>query len=215
VRFGWLTPDLSELSAPVMCREITIPGNLWKYVTGALLELTRSHNWELFGDAAPDQMAEYFESILGNYLNSMCAYIGEIRPFILDTLPDGWLSLDGSSVPQSDYPQLTAVAPSSWLVGSDIELPDMIGRALIGAGAGYDLAQIGGAETHTLTVPEMPSHSHSYDLAIINTDILGELPAPSLNALSPSVTGTSGENEPHNNMPPYMAVLWGIFTGEL
>jgi len=213
-RIGWLTPEAADLTAPVMCRHIAIPGALWPYITGALLELTRPYNWEMSGTATADQTAVFFAEALEDYLQSMCAYVGEIRPFILTTLPEGWLLLDGTAVVQTDYPQLTAVVPSAWLSGGDILLPNMVGATLIGSGSGYDIADMGGSSTHTLTVPEMPQHSHSYELAIINTDILGELPAPSLNALSPSTTGTSGGNEPHNNMPPYMAVNWGIFSGE-
>jgi len=215
VKFGWLTPDLTQLSAPVICREIAVPGDLWQFVTGALLELTRSYNWEQHGTASPDESADYFKERLEVYLNSMCAYVGEIRSFALAAAPPGWLLLDGSAISASTYPDLAAAVPGSWVSSGVIFLPNMVGKALVGSGSNYDLGDLGGEENHTLTLAEIPSHNHSYELAIISTDILGELPAPSVNALSPSVTGSSGGGDEHNNMPPYLVVNWGIYTGVL
>lgn len=212
---AWLTPDLALLSAPVACRTIHIPGDLWQYVTGALLPLTYPASWEGFGSASPEEMAAYFEDVLTNHLESMCAYIGEIRPFAFSPLPNGWLHLDGGSVLAADYPDLAAVVPASWLVDEDIFFPDMLGRTAVGFGTGYPLGDIGGEEEHTLTVSEMPAHDHSYEVAVVTADILGELPAPSLDALAPTVTGSTGGGEAHNNMMPFLAVNWGIFSGVL
>jgi len=214
-RLAWHTPNLAQLGAPVQCRQIEIPGDLWQFVTGALLPLTGPENWEPVGDASADVTAAYFEEILEKFLNSMCAYVGEIRPFVLDVLPPGWLPLDGSTISAAAYVDLAAVVPVLWLSGSDIVLPDMVLRGLIGAGAGEDIGDIGGEETHTLTSAEMPAHTHSYEIAIVNTDILGELPAPAINALAGAVTGSTGDGEAHNNLAPYLAVNWGIYSGVL
>jgi len=212
---AWLTPDLTLLSAPVNCRTIHVPGDLWPYITGALLPLTYLTSWEQFGTATPEETAAFFEDVLTNHLSSMCAYIGEIRPFVFSPLPDGWLLLDGTAVDETDYPDLAAVVPGAWLSGGNINLPDMVGRSLVGEGTGYDVGDTGGAETHTLTEAEMPAHTHSYEVSIITADILGELPAPSLDALAPAVTGSTGGGDAHNNMPPFLVVYWGIFSGVL
>lgn len=212
-RQAWLTPDFALFSAPVQCRTIELPGDLWSYITGALLPLTYVTNWEQFGTATPEESAEYFQDVIGEYLTSMCAHIGEIRPFTFSPLPDRWLVLDGTAVSVTDYPGLAAVVPSSWISGGDINLPDMATRSLVGAGTGYALGAVGGEEEHTLTVAEMPSHSHSYDIAVLTVDIAGELPAPALDALAPASTGSTGGNDPHNNMPPFLVIHWGIYAG--
>jgi len=214
-RFAWLTPDLAAFSAPADCRTIAIPGDLWMFVTGALLPLTRPSNWEEDGDATPEQAAAYFEEILNSHLNSMCAYIGEIRAFSFTTLPAGWLPLDGELVLAAEYPALAAVVPASWIVGEDIALPDTTHRGLFGHGAGWDVGDVAGEETHTLTAAEMPAHTHDYEVAVVAADALGELPAPALNSLAPTVTGSAGSGDPHNNMPPYLVVVWGIYHGVL
>lgn len=215
MKLAFLTPDIATLSAPVHCREIAIPGDLWQYVTGALLVLTKAQNWEQFGDATPEETAQFFENVFTDYLNSMCAYVGEIRSFVLSALPVGWLPLDGSIVSATSYPALAAVVPVSWLSGGNIIFPDMVSRSIIGKGLGYTLGDVGGEENHILTIAEMPAHDHSYELAVVNTDILGELPAPSINAITPSVTGSTGDGDTHNNMPPFLVVNWGIFSGVL
>lgn len=212
-RLSWLTPDLALFNAPVRCREISLPGELLQYITGALFPLTIPSSWEQHGTATPDETAEFFHEVFDVYLKSMCAYIGEIRPFAIDTLPAGWLLLDGTAVAAATYPDLAAVVPAGWLAGGNINLPDMAARSLVGVGTGYDLGDVGGAETHALTVAEMPAHDHSYEVAVLTTDILGELPAPSLDTLAPAVTGSTGGGDGHNNMPPYLVINWGVFSG--
>lgn len=214
MRLAWLTPDIASLSAPVQCREIVIPGDLWAYITGALWPLTIASNWEQYGTATPDESAAFFQEAIGQYLISMCAHIGEIRPFAFAPVPDRWLALDGASVDADDYPLLADVVPASWLGGGNINLPDMTARGLVGHGGGYDLGDVGGEETHDLTIAEMPAHTHDYEIAVLTADIAGEIPAPALDALAPAVTGNTGGGDSHNNMPPYLVIVWGIYAGE-
>jgi hypothetical protein len=82
------------------------------------------------------------------------------------------------------------------------------GQTLVAAGGGYTLGSTGGAATHTLTVDEIPSHTHtesgsngygtgSYGIgyALVTND----------NRQS----GATGGGSAHNNMPPYRAVsIW-------
>jgi hypothetical protein len=63
---AWLTPDQDDLSAPVEQRAITLSNELWPFVSGALIPLADSRNWEQFGSATPDQMAQYFQDVLYN-----------------------------------------------------------------------------------------------------------------------------------------------------
>ena len=88
------------------------------------------------------------------------------------------------------------------------------GRAMIGADGAHPLGSAGGEETHTLTTAEMPSHSHSYERAPLwyseqtgRTDVLGS--DGSLDTYLVINSGYSGGGQPHNNMPPYIAVaIW-------
>lgn len=82
----------------------------------------------------------------------------------------------------------------------------------------YPLGSEGGEATHTLTVDEMPAHAHTENGAVMvwNTKIgnVGAVPArkemASAAMVSPALnTSSTGGNQPHNNMPPYVAFyIW-------
>lgn len=209
---AWLTPNSEQLSESRDCRTVRVPGSLWLYVSGSLLQLTHSYNWETSGTATPDDMADFFSQVFEEFLMGNCN-VGEIRPFVFSPLPDGWLLLDGTAVDEDDYPALAAVVPSSWLSGGNINLPDMTARGLVGEGSGYGLGDAGGEEEHTLTTAEIPAHTHSYEISVLTADIVGEIPAPALDSLAPATTGSTGGGDAHNNMPPYLVVNWGIYAG--
>jgi len=97
---------------------------------------------------------------------------GAIIPYISETEPSGWLKCDGSAVSRTTYSTLFAVIGTSFGTGdgsTTFNLPDLQGRTVIGSGSGSGLtsrtlAASGGAETdsHTLTLDEIPAHTHTY-----------------------------------------------------
>lgn len=110
-------------------------------------------------------------------------------------------------------------------------LPDLRGRAPIGMGQGpglsdYDLGQVGGTESTTLTTLQMPSHSHRVQAS----NSLGTFGGPQDRYLGASTTegnkiyfqGTpnkqmaadmltsAGLGQPFSNLNPYLALNWCI-----
>lgn len=75
---AWLTPDSSLFSNPLDCRTLTIPGDLWLYVQGALEELAKDYNWEQFGDATPEETSQFFMEVLDNFSTSGCGSEGGV-----------------------------------------------------------------------------------------------------------------------------------------
>jgi microcystin-dependent protein len=106
-------------------------------------------------------------------INSLCPP-GAVIAFAGASAPTGWLLCNGSSVPTVTYPALfAAIGYTYGGSGSQFNLPDARSRAVIGAGQGSGtddagrtlsnrtLSQRLGEEIHTLSVAEMPNHSHT------------------------------------------------------
>ncbi|MBL8179897.1 MAG: tail fiber protein [Bryobacterales bacterium] len=96
-------------------------------------------------------------------------YIGEIQIYAgaSDALPEGWALCDGSLVAVSAYADLFSLIGYTYGgSGGTFALPDMTGRIPIGSGQGPGLTmrtvgESGGSDTVTLTVAELPAHSHA------------------------------------------------------
>ena len=90
------------------------------------------------------------------------------------------------------------------------------GRFLFATKSGYSCGQTGGEEKHQLTVNEMPNHSHSTEeFARTNHGSWNHNSSGSNKTLdyrddTPfSGTNSTGGDQPHNNMPPYLcAYCW-------
>jgi microcystin-dependent protein len=96
------------------------------------------------------------------------SYAGDLKYSVQSVDHNDWLKCDGRSLNRVTYAKLFSVIGTAF--GSDnsetFKLPDCRGRVLgtIGNGSGLtsrSLGALAGAETHTMTVNEMPSHSHT------------------------------------------------------
>jgi microcystin-dependent protein len=160
-------------------------------------------------------------------------YVGEIRMFGGNFAPAGWMFCEGQQLPISENETLFNLIGTTY--GGDGEvvfaLPDLRGRVPIHQGNGFILAEAGGSEEITLTVNQIPAHSHPL-LASTSPGVSSNAQGSALSSspsillyiegqspdtnLSPSVVGTVGGNQPHTNFQPYLCVsfiisLFGIF----
>lgn len=95
------------------------------------------------------------------------------------------------------------------------ELEAIEDRFLLGAGFRMS-GEIGGEETHTLTIDELPSHSHQYKRHSLDRDDTDPTTGKDACGVSNKTlderlgtTELSGGNQPHNNIPPYLTVyMW-------
>lgn len=159
-------------------------------------------------------------------------YVGEIRMFAGNFAPAGWMFCEGQLLPISENETLFQLIGTTY--GGDgqstFALPDLRGRVPLHMGNGLTLAETGGAEEVTLTVQQIPAHSHSLLAAGVTgnqTSPSGALPANSLNVtpyineapngnMSTNAITTIGGSQPHTNFQPYLCVsfiisLFGIF----
>ena len=107
------------------------------------------------------------------------------------------------------YLSAAATSPASLFGGTWERLKD---RFLLGAGDTYTVGSTGGEAKHTLTVNEMPSHKHSTTY-VVKSEFATQVGSGGTTALSGGsasiTTEYSGGDQPHNNMPPYLAVyMW-------
>lgn len=150
--------------------------------------------------------------------------IGEVKPFAGKEVPNGWLKANGASVSSAKYSQLYAVIGTTFGgTISNFKLPDLSGKMVAGAASGSyasnKLGAIGGAEKVTLTVAEMASHGHGWTgrIGTGNPNDAGHSNGAGAwqERSYPRRTQTAyrGGSAAHNNMPPYLAMDFIIFTG--
>lgn len=159
-------------------------------------------------------------------------YVGEIRMFAGNFAPVGWNFCDGSILQISENDTLFQLIGTTY--GGDGQstfgVPDLRGRVPIHKGGSFTLGETGGVETVTLTVPQMPTHSHpmlaSSNTANQTTPQTTVLATPTVSDLyrvgmanSPMATQavtSAGGNQPHENFQPYLCVnfiisLFGLY----
>ena len=162
-------------------------------------------------------------------------YVGEIRMFAGNFAPAGWMFCEGQLLPISEYETLFNLIGTTY--GGDgqstFALPDLRGRVPLHFGNGFTLAETGGVEEVTLTVSQIPSHSHpmlasadAADQITGNGGVVAAPPALSMyftaspdSSLNPNTMGSVGGSQPHNNFQPYLCVdfiisLFGIFPSQ-
>jgi microcystin-dependent protein len=94
--------------------------------------------------------------------------LGSVAQFAGSTLPNGWMLCDGSQLSRTTYADLFAAIGTRFGTGdgsTTFNLPDLRGKIPVGYNSAETsfntLGKTGGAKTQTLTVANLPSHSHS------------------------------------------------------
>ncbi len=162
-------------------------------------------------------------------------YVGELRMFAGNFAPAGWMFCEGQLLPISEYETLFNLIGTTY--GGDGQstfgLPDLRGRLPLHQGNGFTLAETGGVETVTLTVSQLPAHSHPLVVSKNNAtttaakgNLLAQTPTytpyiadtPAVDLAGNSISPTGG-SQPHENFMPYLCVdfiisLFGIFPSQ-
>jgi microcystin-dependent protein len=172
-------------------------------------------------------------------------YVGEIRIFAGNFAPAGWMFCQGQLLPISEYETLFNLIGTTY--GGDgqstFALPDLQSRVPIHMGNGFTLAETGGVETVTLTVNQIPAHSHTAtsstaggtNAAPASSTILADQvvtgapsggtvfaykPSGGTQVAMPAATvAATGGSQPHENVQPilvinYILSLFGIFPSQ-
>ena len=186
---------------------------------GALFLMTVPNNWYEGGDVdvsfAVEEAAKMIDGFIFMEFNPVP--VGEIKLWAAAAAPDGYAICDGASLLVADYPELFAVIGYYYGGGGDnFQIPNIVNRFVVGSGDIYSNNDTGGEATHTLTVDEMPSHSHTVGYTI-TTLVLepGEVTALTPIPILTQNTGDTGGGQAHNNLPPFVALTYIIYKGRL
>lgn len=162
-------------------------------------------------------------------------FLSEIRIVSFNFAPKGWALANGQLLPINQNQALFSLLGTTF--GGDgrvnFALPDFRGRTPIHVGSGHTLGERGGEQAHTLSISEIPSHTHNVS-AIDNTSITNTnnptgtffsntqpntiytSTISNLTALNPATVGNVGGSQAHLNMQPFLTLnfciaLQGIF----
>lgn len=161
--------------------------------------------------------------------------------------PNGWAFCAGQILPISQNTALFSLLGTTYGGNgtTTFALPDLRGRVPVGAGQGpglssYALGQVGGTESVTMTINQMPQHAHSvtFTVSASNAQATDSVPTATINTLAapydaanfnaiagynnqtpntalkigtnPNTTGVAGGNQPMPNMPPYLSINYVI-----
>ena len=160
--------------------------------------------------------------------------VGAVVAYGSSTAPKGWLSCLGQEVYRGDYPDLFAIIGTTYGAGNGtttFNLPNLSGRVVVGQGSGAGLTArsmgaTGGAETHTLTTGEIPSHSHTSNatgggLGLMTADGNNTAVSVDASAVEPNLyaapaalsINNAGDGGAHNNMQPFAVLNYIIRFG--
>ncbi|WP_395023830.1 phage tail protein [Comamonas odontotermitis] len=170
-------------------------------------------------------------------------FLGEIRMFGFQRVPNGWFACDGSLIPIAQYDALYALLGTTY--GGDgvttFAVPDLRGRLPIHQGTGpglstYVIGQKSGTESVTLLSSQIPTHTHT----LLASTTAATEQTPTSNALLaaisgdglystdvsgaaiatyPQTVGSAGGSQPHENTMPALTVNFciaceGIFPSQ-
>ncbi|HTZ44402.1 MAG TPA: tail fiber protein [Jatrophihabitans sp.] len=156
-------------------------------------------------------------------------YIGEIKVISFNFAPKGWAFCNGQTLPINQNQALFSILGTQYGGNGTTTfcLPNLQARMPIHQGQGFQPGNVGGEESHTLTIGEMPAHNH---LAMAAAAATGLSPnntawapsgqpmfAPTANTtMNAAAIANAGGSLPHENRAPFLVLnfviaLQGIF----
>jgi microcystin-dependent protein len=158
-------------------------------------------------------------------------FLSEIRIMSFVFAPKGWALCNGQLLPINQNQALFALLGTTF--GGDgrvnFALPDLRGRVPIHVGSGHTLGERGGEQAHTVSIAELPTHTHLANASTVAATTDGPsgnvLATAALNAygvasnlvaLGNATVANTGGSQAHLNMQPFLTLsfciaLQGIF----
>jgi microcystin-dependent protein len=154
-------------------------------------------------------------------------FLSEIRIMSFGFAPKGWALCNGQLLPINQNQALFSLLGTTY--GGDgrvnFALPNLQGRTPIHVGGSHTLGERGGEQAHTLSISEIPAHTHAAqasgvnatagipasNLQLANSVNYDAYRAPtSLVAMNAETLSLAGGSQPHPNMQPFLALNFSI-----
>lgn len=145
--------------------------------------------------------------------------IGSIIPYSGETAPEGYSICDGKELNRETYKELFSIIGTTFGNGDDtstFNLPDLKGRISVGLDSSdtdFDtLGKTGGKKTHTLTIDEIPAHTHNltYNTSGAGANTGGTVALGNTSTTTLFATLPTGGSKEHNNLQPYIVLNYII-----
>lgn len=159
-----------------------------------------------------EEAAEVFRAIYSSKRRAQVVPIGGtiIWPASV-AIPAGYFECNGQQLNKNDYPLLWGVIGYTWGGSGDMfNLPNLTDRAPVGSSVAHPVGDRYGEGSVTLTVQQIPAHTHSYNKFDSSIGLAGEIPSDGVVAALGGQTGSTGGGGSHNNIPPSAAVRFII-----
>jgi microcystin-dependent protein len=160
-------------------------------------------------------------------------FLSEIRIMSFVFPPKGWALCNGQLLPINQNQALFSLLGTTY--GGDgrvnFGLPNLQGRIPMHMGGGHTLGERAGEQAHTLSIAELPTHTHTAvaqaaaaDTPSPKSDVFASAnnvygPAANLTSLLPTTVTNVGGSQAHLNMQPFLTLsfciaLQGIFPSQ-
>lgn len=149
--------------------------------------------------------------------------VGTIIPYAGTTIPSNYMKCEGQELSRIEYDILFSAIGTTYGVGdgtTTFNLPNLKGRVITGIDSNdtaFDtLGEKGGEKTHTLTIQEIPSHSHnityikSASTPLNSNGLSGYSENNNGVGTNTNAIQNTGEDQAHNNLQPYIVLNYII-----
>src|SRR4051812_27366702 len=150
--------------------------------------------------------------------------MGEIKLVSFNFAPRGWALCNGQFMPINQNQALFALLGTTYGGNGQttFALPNLQGRTPIHTGNGHTLGEAAGAQSHTVTLQQLPAHNHLVSASTSNANQAapanGLLAAANnlyrtpdaLTSLEPTAVTPVGGSQAHLNMQPYLTLNFCI-----
>lgn len=211
------------MASPIVASDIPVLADNASVCSRMQALVTLPSQFKLFLEWLIDSNGDLSEDVVTGIADRLTP-IGTILGYATSTtLPSTrWAFCNGQQLNQADYPTLFLRIGTQYGTGTGpatFQLPNLADKFPLGAGATYPIAATGGETSHTLTLDEMPEHNHingEYQDILIEPTLGAVTGSDSVNSATEANVGTSahmlpaGDDQPHNNMPPYLSIAYII-----